>query len=204
MTRLLRHQSSSDHDRTTRHRNASPRQEAARHGRCRAASPASPSGSRGYTGLAALQRNAAADAGLPAGGGNSPSGSRRWRAARWRRVAVAEAPIRLPDAGLQDADGARKHAGRLARPHRAAQPVGHLVRALPQGDAGARRAAGQARRTDFEVVAVNIDTRDPDKPKAWLKEVGIDAARLLRRSAAPRCSRTSRRPARRSACRPRC
>ncbi len=26
----------------------------------------------------------------------------------------------------------------------------------------------------FEVVAVNIDTRDPDKPKAWLKEVGID------------------------------
>jgi thiol-disulfide isomerase/thioredoxin len=25
----------------------------------------------------------------------------------------------------------------------------------------------------FEVVALNIDTRDPDKPKAWLKEVGI-------------------------------
>jgi hypothetical protein len=26
---------------------------------------------------------------------------------------------------------------------------------------------------DFEVVAVNIDTRDPDKPRAWLKDVGI-------------------------------
>jgi len=26
---------------------------------------------------------------------------------------------------------------------------------------------------DFEVVAVNIDTRDPDKPKAFLKELGI-------------------------------
>jgi thiol-disulfide isomerase/thioredoxin len=26
----------------------------------------------------------------------------------------------------------------------------------------------------FEVVAVNIDTRDPDKPKAWLKELGIE------------------------------
>ena len=26
---------------------------------------------------------------------------------------------------------------------------------------------------DFEVVAVNIDTRDPDKPKTWLKEVGV-------------------------------
>jgi hypothetical protein len=26
---------------------------------------------------------------------------------------------------------------------------------------------------DFEVVAINIDTRDPEKPKAWLKEVGV-------------------------------
>ena len=26
----------------------------------------------------------------------------------------------------------------------------------------------------FEVVAINIDTRDPDKPKAWLKEVGVN------------------------------
>jgi len=27
---------------------------------------------------------------------------------------------------------------------------------------------------DFEVVAVNIDTRDADKPKAWLKSAGIE------------------------------
>ena len=27
--------------------------------------------------------------------------------------------------------------------------------------------------TNFEVVTVNIDTRDAEKPKAWLKEVGI-------------------------------
>jgi hypothetical protein len=26
----------------------------------------------------------------------------------------------------------------------------------------------------FEVVAINIDTRDPEKPKAWLKEVGVE------------------------------
>jgi len=26
---------------------------------------------------------------------------------------------------------------------------------------------------NFEIVAVNIDTRDPEKPKAWLKEVGV-------------------------------
>jgi thiol-disulfide isomerase/thioredoxin len=27
---------------------------------------------------------------------------------------------------------------------------------------------------DFDVVAVNIDTRDPEKPKKWLREFGID------------------------------
>jgi hypothetical protein len=26
----------------------------------------------------------------------------------------------------------------------------------------------------FEVVAVNIDTRDPNKPREWLRDVGID------------------------------
>ncbi len=26
---------------------------------------------------------------------------------------------------------------------------------------------------DFQVVAINVDTRNPDKPKAWLKENGI-------------------------------
>jgi thiol-disulfide isomerase/thioredoxin len=28
---------------------------------------------------------------------------------------------------------------------------------------------------DFDVVAVNIDTRDPEKPRKWLREVGIDS-----------------------------
>jgi hypothetical protein len=27
---------------------------------------------------------------------------------------------------------------------------------------------------DFEVVAINIDTRNLDRPKAWLKETGIE------------------------------
>ena len=26
---------------------------------------------------------------------------------------------------------------------------------------------------DFEVVAINVDTRNPDKPKAWLRDAGI-------------------------------
>ena len=77
---------------------------------------------------------------------------------------------RLPRRGRR-----RAASRRLARAHGAAQPVGHLVRALPQGDAGARRRSRtKLGGPHFEVVAVNIDTRDPDKPRAWLKEVGID------------------------------
>ena len=35
------------------------------------------------------------------------------------------------------------------------------------------RCRASSAAPDFEVVAVNIDTRDPDKPKTWLKEVGV-------------------------------
>jgi hypothetical protein len=41
---------------------------------------------------------------------------------------------------------------------------------MPALDALQRRLGGPG----FEVVAINIDTRDLDKPKAWLKEIGID------------------------------
>jgi hypothetical protein len=41
---------------------------------------------------------------------------------------------------------------------------------MPALDALEGKLGGPA----FEVVAVNIDTRDPDKPRAWLKEVGVD------------------------------
>jgi thiol-disulfide isomerase/thioredoxin len=40
---------------------------------------------------------------------------------------------------------------------------------MPALDALEQRLGGPG----FEVVAINIDTRDPDKPKAWLKEVGV-------------------------------
>jgi len=40
---------------------------------------------------------------------------------------------------------------------------------MPALDALEGKLGGPA----FEVVAVNIDTRDPDKPRAWLKEVGV-------------------------------
>ena len=40
---------------------------------------------------------------------------------------------------------------------------------MPALDALQRELGGE----NFQVVAVNIDTRDPDKPKAWLAETGI-------------------------------
>lgn len=41
---------------------------------------------------------------------------------------------------------------------------------MPALDALQRQLGGPG----FEVVAVNVDTRNPEKPRAWLKEVGID------------------------------
>ena len=52
-----------------------------------------------------------------------------------------KAPEDLPEVKFQDATGQGAHARRLARQGRAPQPVGDLVPALPQGDAGARPAA---------------------------------------------------------------
>ncbi|HEX5509733.1 MAG TPA: TlpA disulfide reductase family protein, partial [Pseudolabrys sp.] len=40
---------------------------------------------------------------------------------------------------------------------------------MPALDALEQRLGGP----DFQVVAVNIDTRNPEKPKAFLKEVGV-------------------------------
>ena len=63
-------------------------------------------------------------------------------------VAIATAPKALPALAFQDGNGAPKTARRLARPDGAVQPVGHLVLALPQGNAGARRAARQSGRAE--------------------------------------------------------
>ncbi|MCS0495188.1 TlpA family protein disulfide reductase [Ancylobacter sp. MQZ15Z-1] len=42
-----------------------------------------------------------------------------------------------------------------------------------QGAMGGDKVGGTAGGTDFEVVAINIDTRDPDKPKSFMKEIGV-------------------------------
>src|SRR5262245_62887459 len=86
---------------------------------------------------------------------------------------VADPSLRLPDLAFRDAAG---------REHRLAGWRGRTVlfnlwatwcvpcrKEMPALDALEGKLGGPA----FEVVAVNIDTRDPDKPRAWLTEVGV-------------------------------
>lgn len=53
--------------------------------------------------------------------------------------------------------------------------MGDVVRALSGRNARTQCAARKVVSDAFEVVAVNIDTRDPEKAMQWLKDnVGID------------------------------
>jgi thiol-disulfide isomerase/thioredoxin len=88
-------------------------------------------------------------------------------------VSVATEPRRVPDLRFGDADG---------RPRTLADWRGQLVvlnlwatwcvpcrKEMPALDALEAKLGGRA----FQVVAVNIDTRDPDKPRAFLRDAGI-------------------------------
>ena len=88
-------------------------------------------------------------------------------------LAVAEKPFRVPDLAFSDDAG---------RAHKLAEWQGRSVllnlwatwcipcrKEMPALDALQARLGGP----DFEVVAINIDTRDSDKPRAWLKEAAV-------------------------------
>ena len=88
-------------------------------------------------------------------------------------LAVANRSKRLPELAFQDAAGQRKTLadwrGRTLLFNLWATWCVPCRKEMPALDALQAKLGGQG----FEVVAVNIDTRDPDKPKTWLKEVGI-------------------------------
>lgn len=88
-------------------------------------------------------------------------------------VNVAKSPLKVPDLSFQDAAGkplTLEHwRGRTVLLNLWATWCVPCRKEMPALDALEQRLGGPA----FEVVAVNIDTRDPDKPKAWLKEVGV-------------------------------
>jgi thiol-disulfide isomerase/thioredoxin len=88
-------------------------------------------------------------------------------------LTMATTPLRLPDLVFEDADG---------KPRKLSDWRGKTVlvnlwatwcvpcrKEMPALDSLQTRLGGK----DFEVVAINIDTRDPDKPKNFLKDANL-------------------------------
>jgi thiol-disulfide isomerase/thioredoxin len=90
-------------------------------------------------------------------------------------VSVASSPKTLPQLTFNDANGAPKSLsdwrGRTVLLNLWATWCVPCRKEMPALDA-LQAKLGSA---DFEVVSVNIDTRDPDKPKEWLKHVGVNS-----------------------------
>jgi thiol-disulfide isomerase/thioredoxin len=122
-------------------------------------------------GIGAMQRN-------PADAACRPSVELAKRLAPLARgevaaINIAADPKRLPDLAFTDAAGKeRKLAdfrGRTVLLNLWATWCVPCRKEMPALDALQGKLGGDK----FEVVAVNIDTRNPDKPKTWLAEVGV-------------------------------
>jgi thiol-disulfide isomerase/thioredoxin len=89
-------------------------------------------------------------------------------------VNVAKSPLKVPELAFHDASGkplTLDHwRGRTVLLNLWATWCVPCRKEMPALDALEQRLGGPG----FEVVAINIDTRDPDKPKAFLKEVGVE------------------------------
>jgi thiol-disulfide isomerase/thioredoxin len=88
-------------------------------------------------------------------------------------VNMAKSPLRVPNLAFQDAAGKpltlADWRGRTVLLNLWATWCVPCRKEMPSLDALQTRLGGP----NFEVVTVNIDTRDTEKPKAWLKEVGV-------------------------------
>jgi thiol-disulfide isomerase/thioredoxin len=88
-------------------------------------------------------------------------------------VVVASRPLRLPDLAFRDESGSDRHLaewrGRTVLLNLWATWCVPCRKEMPALD----ELQGKLGGPPFEVLTVNIDTRDANKPRAWLKEVGI-------------------------------
>ncbi len=88
-------------------------------------------------------------------------------------VNIAKSLLKVPDLAFQDANGKpltlADWRGRTVLLNLWATWCVPCRKEMPALDALQTRLGG----SNFEVVTINIDTRDADKPKAWLKEVGV-------------------------------
>lgn len=87
----------------------------------------------------------------------------------------AATPLQMPDLAFQDASGTTKKLsdfrGRMVLLNLWATWCVPCRKEMPALNELQKKLGG----SDFEVVAVNIDTRDGDKPKAFLAEAKLDA-----------------------------
>jgi thiol-disulfide isomerase/thioredoxin len=88
-------------------------------------------------------------------------------------VGVADTGLQLPALAFKDASGTEKSLadwkGRTVLLNLWATWCVPCRKEMPALAALQQKLGGPS----FEVVAVNIDTRDPDKPKAWLQQAGV-------------------------------
>ena len=129
-------------------------------------------GLAGVYGIATLTRNAGGDTAC------RPAVELARKLAPFARgevaaVNVAKSPLQLPPLAFQDAAGqplTLEHwRGRIVLLNLWATWCVPCRKEMPALEALEQRRGGPG----FEVVAINIETRDADKPKAWLKEVGV-------------------------------
>ena len=89
-------------------------------------------------------------------------------------VSIAQAPKSLPQLAFKDGSGAPKTLadwrGRTVLLNLWATWCVPCRKEMPALDALQKKLGGP----DFEVVSINIDTRDLDKPKTWLKDNGVN------------------------------
>src|SRR6201996_3414493 len=88
-------------------------------------------------------------------------------------LTMATTPLKLPDLAFDDANGQPRKLsdwrGRTVLVNLWATWCVPCRREMPALDALQAKLGG----SNFEVVAVNIDTRDPDKPKNFLKDANL-------------------------------
>ena len=88
-------------------------------------------------------------------------------------LTMATAPVKLPDLAFEDADGKPKKLsdwrGKTVLVNLWATWCVPCRKEMPALDSLQTKLGGK----DFEVVAITIDTRDPEKPKNFLKDANL-------------------------------
>jgi thiol-disulfide isomerase/thioredoxin len=94
-------------------------------------------------------------------------------------LTMATTPLRLPDLAFEDAEGKPKKLsdwrGRTVLVNLWATWCVPCRREMPALDRLQTKLGGP----NFQVVAINIDTRDPEKPKNFLKEANLTGLRYF-------------------------